>query len=525
MKLFQDIKKIHFIGIGGIGISAIAKLALKDKKIVSGSDISASEITRELEKMDAKIFKGHQKENLAPDTDLVIYSPAVPEENPERQKAFQLKIPQLNYPQILSKLSNDKQTIAVSGTNGKSTTTALLGLILERAGLDPTVIVGSKVVPSSAKSHLEQNYVAREQHDEAEEFCHKTTHWYGNLRLGKSDYFVVEACEWQANMLNLNPSAIVLTNIEEDHLDYYRDLNHIIKIFQEYIDKLNFQSKQFHDNKLLILNADDLISQKLKLPNCQIITYGIKNKADLMAKKIKVKDEKQYFELHKSTQKRIQKNTENLGQFTLSTPGQFNIYNALAATACALALGVTPEAIKDVLTNFHGLWRRFEKVTPREAKGRPEQSEGSHGQTKMRHKDVVVISDYAHHPTAIRETIRAAREFYPARRIIAAFQPHHHNRTKKLFKDFIKSFDQTDLIILNEIFEVAGREDKDDRDVSSKDLVKAIKKRCPEKKIFYGKNLEETKKLILENLESNDLLLIMGAGDIYKISDKILVKG
>lgn len=475
MKLFQDVKKIHFIGIGGIGVSAITKLVLKQGKFISGSDVAMSEIIKELEKMGAEISIGHRKKNLNPKTDLVIYTPAVKNNNPERQKAKELKIPELSYPQILGELSKNKQTIAVSGTNGKTTSTALLGLILEAANFDPTVIVGSRV-----KTFAE-----------------------GNLRIGKSNHFVVEACEWQANMLNLNPKTIVLTNIEEDHLDYYRDLDHIIETFQKYVDRLS-------SDGLLILNADDPISQKLKKPNCRIITYGIKSKADLIAKNIRIKNECQIMDFvwqNKSFSISLQK-----------IPGRFNIYNALGASACALALGTNPKMIQKALANFQGVWRRFERIALWPTMFIPNNTKDPIPPIKK--YQPIIISDYAHHPTAVQETIQGAREFYPDRRIVAVFQPHHYNRTKKLFNDFVKSFDQADLIILNEIFDVTGRESKEDYDISSKDLCKAIKKRCPEKKIFYGKNLIKTKNLISKNLFSNDLILLMGAGDIYKISSK-----
>lgn len=452
----NSIKRIHLIGIGGIGNSAIAKLMLAQNKIVSGSDLMPSEIIEELEKNGVKIFIGHQAKNLNKETDLVVYSPAVPEDNPERQKVFELKIPQLSYPQFLGELSKKRFTIAVSGTNGKSTTTALLGLFAEMAGLDPLVIVGSKV-----------------------------PRWNGNLRIGDSQYFIVEACEWRAHMLNLQPKVIVLTNLEEDHLDYYCDINHIIKTFQDYIENLP-------EDGLLILNADDSNLTKLR-PKCRVATYGIKNKADVMAKNIVIKDGRQEFDLFHHSKFII--------HISLNIPGLFNIYNALAAITCALNLGVNPEIIKKILENFYGIWRRFERK-----------------ELKIKKLKLEIISDYAHHPTAVAGTIKAAREFYPKKRIVAVFQPHHRNRTKKLFEEFVKSFDQADLVIISEIYDVAGRERKGDIDISSEDLVKAIiNYQKGIKKVFYCRDLSETKKQLLEIIQPNDVVLVMGAGDIYKI--------
>lgn len=453
------IKKVHFVGLGGIGVSAIARLMLAQNKIVSGSDVAESEIIEDLKNKGVKFFKDHQKENLAEDVDLVIYSPAVQEDNPERVKAKELGIKQLSYPEFLGELSKDKYTIAVSGTNGKSTTTAMLGLILEKAGLDPTVIVGSKV-----KSFPDDN-----------------------LRIGQSDLLVVEACEHKAAMLNLEPDLIVLTNLEPEHLDYYGSLENIQKNFQQYIDKLT-------EDGVLVVNGDDVNCDDLKFNGCTI-TYGINDRSELRAelKKIEAAAGSVGHQIFS-----VKWGDDDLGEWQLQVPGEFNIYNALAASAAALHLGVKPEIIKEVLAGFPGIWRRFEKV-------------GNN-----------IISDYAHTPTAIKGTIKAAREFYPDKRLVVVFQPHHHDRTKRFFKEFVESFDQADLIIINEIFDVAGREADKDQDVSSKDLVAEIKKRG--KQVLYGANLAETKKLILENMQKNDLVLVIGAGDIYKVAEELVKK-
>lgn len=463
----NKIKKVYFVGIGGIGVSAIAKMMLLLGKKVTGSDLTRSEITDDLEKRGAKIFIGHQKENLEKAADLLIYSPAVPENNSEREKARELKIPEFSYPEFLGELSKNYFTIAISGTNGKTTTTAMLGLILEKAGLDPTVIVGSEV----------KNFPD------------------GNFRLGKSKYLVVEGCEWNAHMLNLYPQMIVLTNLEADHLDYYKDIDDIIFHFQKYIDKLP------KDGVLILNNDDENLTKKL-FPKREIATYGIKNPAQVMAEKIEIGDGFQSFDLIHNSQFLIHN--------SLRIPGIFNIYNALAAATCALKLGVKPKIIKSALEEYRGAWRRFEV-----------------SQVICNMKHVTIISDYAHHPTAIQGTIKAAKEFYPDRRLFVVFQPHHHNRTKTLFNDFVKSFDQADLVIIPEIYGVAGRELKADENVSSHDLVEAIQHKIIKsqehkiKKILYARDLVETKKLILENLQENDIVLIMGAGNIYKIAEEL----
>lgn len=455
----KEIKKVYFVGIGGIGVSALAKMMLLLGKKVVGSDLSFSEITNDLEKKGAKIFIGHQKENLDRRTDLLIYSPAVPENNPERMVAKELNIQEISYPEFLGELSKDYFTIAVSGTNGKTTTTAMLGLILEKAGLDPTVIVGSEV-----KSFPE-----------------------GNFRLGKSRYLVVEGCEWNAHMLKLHPQIIVLTNLEEDHLDYYKDLDDIIFHFQKYIDRLP------KDGKLILNNDDQNLRPKLLAKN-EVIKYGIKNLAEMMAEKVEINAGCQKFDLIIGAK---------VCQIKLKIPGLFNVYNALAAATAAFKLGVKPEIIKETLENYTGAWRRFETRS-----------------LVINNLSLEIISDYAHHPTAIQGTIKAAKEFYPGRRLFVVFQPHHHNRTKTLFNDFVKSFDLADIVIIPEIYGVAGRELKADENVSSKDLVKEVAERI-NKKIIYAKDLIETKKIILENIQDNDVLLIMGAGDIYKVAEEL----
>jgi UDP-N-acetylmuramate--alanine ligase len=432
MQNFKQIKKIFFVGIGGIGVSALVKLFKSQDKKVTGSDKYSSEITNDLKKQGIKVYIGHNEKNLDSDTDLIIYSPAVKPEVPEREKAFKLGIKQLSYPEALGLISKNRYTIAVSGTHGKSTTTAMLGLILAKARFDPTVIVGSKV-------GLFKN---------------------GNLRIGKSRYFIVEACEWQAHMLNLRPKIIILTNIEPDHLDYYKTFKNLKQTFKKYVRKLP-------KDGLLIVNADDKVClEVVKSAKCKTVSYSIKSNFD----------------------------------FSLQVPGRFNIYNALAASTCALELGIKPEIIKKTLVNFKGIWRRFEKVGE--------------------YKGALIFSDYAHHPTAIKETLRAAKESYLERRLVVVYQPHHFDRTKRLFKKFTKAFDLANLVILNEIYDVPGREVK--RGISSKDLVRELKKR--KVKAIFTKDLEETKKILLKNIKRGDLVLIMGAGDIYDLSTALFVK-
>ncbi|MBU4338294.1 UDP-N-acetylmuramate--L-alanine ligase [Patescibacteria group bacterium] len=477
---FNKARKIHFIGIGGIGLSAIAKLMLARGKIVKGSDVNKSEITEELKKAGAKIAIVQKAKNLADDTELVIYTLAILKNNPERVKAEKMKIPMLSYPEALAMLFNAKYGIAICGTHGKSTATSMIGLVLAGGGLDPNVVVGSKV-PEFAR------------------FDSSESRRGGNLRIGKGKHFVIEACEYERAFLEYYPKIIILNNIELDHTDYYKDIEDYRSAFEEFIGHLS-------KDGVLICNGDDEQISKLKVQmsnqfqssNVKIITFGFGENNDLRCRKMETENGFVKFW--------VNFNNNDFGEFILKLPGKFNVYNALGAIAAGLHLGIGAERIKKSLANFGGIWRRFE--------------------IKGNYKGALAISDYAHHPTAVKATIEAAREFYPGRRIFAVFQPHQHNRTKMLYKDFLKSFDSADELILAEIFDVAGREDKKDQNVSSRKMAEDIKKRNKKlaSNIFYASNLAEARKLIDEKIQKGDILLIMGAGDIYKVADGLVEK-
>ncbi len=475
----NKIKKVHIIGIGGIGISAVAKLLLSLGKKVSGSDLASSDITSTLKNFGANIVIGpHKATNVPKDIDLLLFSDAVPPENPERAQGSKLKAQSLSYFQFLGEYSKDKYTIAISGCHGKTTTTALVGLLLEAGGLDPTVIVGSKV-----------------------------KNWDGNLRIGSSKYFVVEADEYKAHMLELNPQVIILNNIEFDHPDFYKDLNQYIEAFNRFVYKLP-------GDGILIYNGDDKnIDDNIEKPACEVLTFGLENPSvDLTIKNIKVDHGRQIF-------KPIYKNHE-LRDYNIQIPGKFNILNALGATLLALELGVNPDVIKDTLSRYTGAWRRFEVI-------------GTIDNLTDDKNGAIVISDYAHHPTEIAKTIVAAKEFYPDRRLLVAFQPHQIQRTKALFNDFIKAFAQSpaDIVILSEIYDVRGREEKDvTKRVSSQDLLDKItlaesKKLVAGAKVseyYYAQDLVETKAKILDLVRSNDVVLILGAGDIDNVARELV---
>lgn len=462
MAFFDSFRKIHVVGAGGIGVSAVARLLVHRGKSVTGSDGAASIVTESLVAAGIPVYLGAEASHVPPDADLLLYSTAVPETHPERAVAAASGIRQMSYPEFLGELTREYRTVCVSGTNGKSTTTAMLGLILERAGMDPTVIVGSRVA----------------------------TFPDGNLRLGKSNLLVLEACEHQAHFLHYHPQMIVLTNIEADHLDFYRDLEHIRATFQEYVERLPANGE-------LVFNADDASSAGIHTA-VTATTYGYEKPCDFTVSDVRVGAGEQRFTL-----------TGQDGaahEFMLGVPGMFNVMNAAAAATAALRLGASADTVRAALADYHGIWRRFEKVGEKDG--------------------VIVISDYGHHPTAVAGTIHAVRDFYPGRRILLAFQPHHRNRTRKLFDEFVKAFDGADVVLLPEIYDVAGRDDADDAHVSSEQLIAAIQTRDAargvSREVTFTGSLANTCNAIVSRIKSGDMVLLMGAGDIYTIAKKLI---
>ncbi len=457
--------KIHFIGIGGIGVSALAQYYLVKGHEVSGSDLASSEITEALKKKGAEISIGeHKAENLPKRVNLVIYSPAVQPDNPELKEAKKRKINLQTYPQALGELTKHYYTIAVSGTHGKSTTTSMLGLLLVKAGLDPTVIVGTKL----------------------KEFGNS------NCKVGKSKYLVIEADEHFASFLNYWPKIIVLTNIEADHLDYYKNLNNILKAFKKYIGHLP-------EDGYLVANKDD---------------KNIKRAANSI------------YRLAKSIDYSLKQPEAGKLRKILKVPGEHNVSNALAALMVARTLNIPDKVSFKSLSEYRGVWRRFEEKT-----------------IIWRGKKIITISDYAHHPTEIKVTLKAAREKYlyppkfpPAqiskkfvageerklrrarKKIWCVYQPHQYHRTYCLFAGFVKVFRQApmDKTIIIDIYDVAGREEKNiKKKVSSEKLVKAINK----KNVIY---LPKEKVLnYLKESSQFDVLIIMGAGDIYQLISEL----
>ncbi len=468
----QSIKHAHLIGIGGINMSAVAKLLRHAGVSVSGSDKVASLFTEELQKQGVIVFIGHAENNVPQGTDLVIYSSAVPEYNPERAEARKRDIKQLTNFAFLGQWTRDKRQVLITGTHGKSTTTALAGLMLERAGKDPTVVVGSRV-PGFPD---------------------------GNLRIGKGDLFVIEGDEYARHFLEFHPSVVLINNIELDHTDVFPNLEALTDAFRELL-------KNVRDHGTVIANADDprvgtLIGEersRLEARDISIKTFGFSSHANMRIVDHIARAGEQMFVL--------QNDHGLISRFHMQIPGRMNVMNAVGALSVAIVLGSALEPLHEVVSAFTGIWRRFEKIADKDG--------------------ITVFSDYGHHPTAVRATLEAARSFYPGRRIVLCFQPHHRNRTKHLFLDFVSSFDAADCLLLSEIYDVPGRDAAEDEDVSSRDLLDAVTHhdadRTSTRTVEYASTGEEALAILKRWKRSGDVIIVMGAGDIFQIATQVLL--
>jgi UDP-N-acetylmuramate--alanine ligase len=473
-KEFLETKKIHFIGIGGIGVSALARLFRARGAEVSGSDRADFDGVKDLENRGIKVYTKHAAENISAGTEAVVYSSAVPEDNPElalaRRMAREVGTLVFDYVEALSHIMEAKYGVAISGTNGKTTTTAMLGKILEKEGWDPLVVVGGRV-PGWDNNLLTPKNLAQKN----------DTH--------PRNIFVAEACEYRRNMLKLRPKVIVLTNLEAEHLDYFRDFNDLKNAFAEYVQNLP-------SDGILVYNADDpAFTELAEKTTARKVSFSLNGHSDVTAHSLTSGNGGQFFHL------RFEE-TE-LGAFTLPLPGHFNVYNALAAATAALALGVSHPSIRTALLEFTGTWRRFERLG--------------------RFNKKLVISDYAHHPTSVRGTIEATKEMYPDKKILVVFQPHQKDRTLKMLSEFASALSTVDGLLLAEIYEVSGRNNVSEN-VSSRDLMAAIEKTHANLSVGYAENLAQTEKLVREISDPYDIILIMGAGDIYKVAENLVKK-
>jgi UDP-N-acetylmuramate--alanine ligase len=440
---FEKIKNVHFVGVGGIGVSAVARMFLLAGKKVSGSDTEESMVTDELKKFGVKIYIGHHASNLRRDVDLVVFSIAVSKDNPELSRAREIGIVVLSYPESLSIISKEKFTIAVSGTHGKTTTTAMIAKMMIDAELDPTVIVGSFMKVESKK---DQKFIR--------------TNFIG----GRGEFFVVEACEYRRSFLNITPSIVIITNIDDDHLDYYKDIKDIESSFSELVAKLPKTGFVVCDL------SSKFVRLAVKKAPCAVIDYS----------KIR---------------------TDNL---KLKIPGRHNKENAKIVLALASILEIPEETALKSLANFSGTWRRFEY------KG-------------MTQKGALIFEDYGHHPTEIKATLQSARELFPKNKITVVFQPHLYSRTKILLSKFADAFGEANKVLLLPIY--AARE-LFDPSISSEMLAKVIKaqKNNKGKIIQYVEQFKKAEKLLKSESEEGEVIIVMGAGDVYKLTEKVVRK-
>ncbi len=443
--------KIHFIGIGGISMSALARILLNDGCIVTGSDAKSSHITEDLEKYGAKITIG-QSENNITNQDLVVYTAAIKDDNPEFIAAQKKGIMMVDRAELLGAImARYSNPIAVSGTHGKTSTTGMISQIFLKAGADPTVTIGGELDVIG-----------------------------GNLRVGKKDVFIAEACEYHRSFLKFLPKTTVILNIEEDHLDFFTGIDDIIDTFR----RLALLTPE--DGALIANADDDNVKKALYGVDKNIITIGINNDADYTAKNISHDEfDKCIFD--------VMKKGSFYAHVVLSVPGIHNVYNALSAFAVADNSGIDKSILCAALEEFIGAHRRFEK--------------------KGRFNDALIVDDYAHHPSEIAATLNAAKNM-GYKNIYCVFQPHTYTRTKMLFNDFVKVFSESGVnIIITDIF--AARE-KDTGLVSSKELAQSIDG------ALYFKTFEETEEYLKNHLSPGDMAITMGAGDVYKIGESIL---
>lgn len=454
--MFSSIKKIHFVGIGGIGMSGIAEILLDEGFVVSGSDRNLSEVTERLERLGAEIREGHRPENVGPDVDALVYSSAVPLDNGEVLEAVRRKIPVIRRAEMLAEVMRLKYGIGIAGTHGKTTTTSMIGLILLEGGLDPTVIVGGKLSGLGGT----------------------------NARLGHGDFIVVEADEFDRSFLSITPTIAVLTTLETDHLDCYRDLEDIKSAFIQFAMKVPFYG-------FIVLCLDEPALQDImpQLNRKKMITYGLTPQADIEAVDLRQKDN--------TTEFTVIRHGEDLGRITLQMPGRHNVQNALASIAVGLELGVPFDNVRSGIEKFTGVNRRWEK--------------------KGEQDGVIVYDDYAHHPTECRATLSGVKEGW-RRRVVCVFQPHLYSRTRDFYEEFGKAFLLADVLVVTDVY--PAREEPI-QGVTG-ELIANAAKQYGHKDVHYVPDKREIPEVLKRLVRNNDIVITMGAGDIWKYGEAFL---
>ena len=453
--MYRKTKHIHFVGVGGIGMSGIAELLINLGYTVSGSDLSSSLITEKLAALGGNIYKGHDSKWIA-GADVVVTSSAIPKSNPEVVQAQEDAIPVIMRAEMLAELMRlKKYGIAIAGSHGKTSTTSLVSSMLASAGMDPTIVIGGKVDALG-----------------------------GNAKLGEGEFLVAEADESDGSFLKLSPVVEVVTNIDLEHLDYYRDIDHIKETFLEFIDKIPFYGAA-------VLCLDDAnIADILPRIQKRTLTYGLTPQADIYAENITWKDGRVNF---------VVKDCKGeIGPMSITPPGIHNVYNALAAVGVGLELELDFAEIKKGLEGFAGVQRRMQQKG--EAKG------------------ICVVDDYGHHPTEIRVTLDAIKQAWPEKRLVVLFQPHRYSRTQALFKDFQTSFHKADILVMCDIYAAS---ETPIEGVTSKHLLEATRKHG-QRYTHYMPDVGTMAQDLLPILQEGDLVLTLGAGNIVRVGEELI---
>jgi UDP-N-acetylmuramate--alanine ligase len=445
---------IHFVGIGGIGMSGIAELLLNLNYKVSGSDLKCSEITDRLQSLGGTVYEGHVAEQIA-GADVVVVSSAIDPSNPEVHAAIQAAVPVIPRAEMLAELMRLKYSIAVAGAHGKTSTTSLVASILAAGGLDPTVVIGGKLKSIGS-----------------------------NAVLGKGDYIVAEADESDGSFLKYSPAIAVVTNIDREHLDFYKDLDDIKRVFLSFIDRIPFYG-------LAVLCLDNEAVQDL-IPHVRkrFTTYGMNPQADLQAREVVLDGLTSRFT--------VTRQAETLGEIVLTLPGLHNVYNSLAAMAVGLELGIDFAKIKKALERVEGVQRRLE------IKGEAQQ--------------ITVVDDYGHHPTEIKTTLEAMTHGWPGRRKVVVFQPHRYSRTKALFDDFTRSFYRCDVLLVLPIYAAS---EKPIEGVESRTLCDSIRAHG-HKDVRYAEDVEAALAQLADIVMPGDVVLTLGAGNVYRLGERLV---
>jgi UDP-N-acetylmuramate--alanine ligase len=454
--MFRSIKKLHFVGIGGIGMSGIAEILIDQGFAITGSDRATSDNTERLERMGAHVYIGHDAKNLEPDVDAVVYSSAVrTDENPETLEAAQRKIPVIRRAEMLAEVMRLKYGIGIAGTHGKTTTTSMVSLVLMEGGVDPTVIVGGRLHGLAGS----------------------------NARMGKGEFIVVEADEYDRSFLSITPTIAVLTTLETDHLDCYRDLEDIKGAFIQFANKVPFYG-------FVVMSLDEPALQDI-MPRIKkkIITYGLNGQADLQAVDL----------IHKQNKVRftVLRGNAELGEIELQIPGKHNVQNALAAIAVGLELNVPFAQVKAGIEKFTGVFRRWE--------------------VKAELQGLTIVDDYAHHPTEIKVTLAGVKAGW-RRRVICVFQPHLYSRTRDFYEEFGRSFFNADILVLTDVY--PAREEPI-QGVSGEMIAKAARD-VGHKQVIYEPDKKNVPGLLMKIKQEGDIIITMGAGDIWRFGEQFI---